>query len=112
MVPISRGDEPEDGWGPSPTSTSCPTVANRENLARENINIYTMLMKPFYLRIYRCSTYTAGNKQKLQFLHFLKIIRAELRRTSQRTYKIFKSITQFSELQTSLWKLRWAEIRW
>ena len=38
-----------------------------------------MLMKPFYLGIYRCGSYTAGNKQNLLLLHFFKIIRARAR---------------------------------
>ena len=42
----------------------------------DHICINSVLMKPFYLGIYRCGTYTAGNKQNLLLLHFFKIIRA------------------------------------
>ena len=66
--------------------------------SNDDIALDTMVMKPFSLRIYRCSTYTTSNKYNSLFLNFFKIICYQLRRTSQRSHKVCDGIASF-ELQ-------------
>ena len=58
-----------------------------------NIRINAVLMQPFHLWIYWCSTYTTSYKKDLFLFYFFERLCAQVRRLSQRTYEITESIS-------------------
>ena len=61
----------------------------------DNIRINTMFFQPFYLRIYRCSTYTTAYKQDLLLFQALNIFFYKFRRTAKWSGKITERISFF-----------------
>ena len=47
-------------------------------LAQDGINIYTMLMHPFNLWIYRCCSKTSGNEYNIHLFEFFNILADKL----------------------------------